>query len=342
MMKCFILSLLLFATLLGNESPHDDPCDGPWFTGPLLAPAGGVVPEGYINVEPYTFYNVNTALYNNDWKVVNAPDFTSVEYQFLLYVGLTPWMDIFLIPAAEWRSTQGVSSMTIADFMVELDFQAYQHPTNIAIPTLKLSISETFPIGKFQRGNPQKLLTDLGGEGTFETILGATSSSTIEYAYCRYLNLRINTYFSYLTNVNVRGLNAYGGAPNTKGTIRPGLEWGWIFAMQLSLTRNWAFAMDIEGAYAAKTKFRGFPGNVLGQPPPILSIPRSVSYSIAPAIQYNFNEKLGIIGGVWFSLAGKNTPRFISGIVAVNYITEIGPKKKPAIHPHLGGSGRSR
>ncbi len=37
--------------------------------------------------------------------------------------------------------------------------------------------------------------------------------------------------------------------------------------------------------------------------------------TLAPALEYNFSENLGIIGGAWFTLSGKNTPAFISTMI---------------------------
>ncbi len=47
--------------------------------------------------------------------------------------------------------------------------------------------------------------------------------------------------------------------------------------------------------------------------------PTSAQFSIAPAIEYNWNANIGIIFGSWFTLAGKNSTQFTSGVFAFNY-----------------------
>jgi hypothetical protein len=42
-------------------------------------------------------------------------------------------------------------------------------------------------------------------------------------------------------------------------------------------------------------------------------------YSLAPAIEYNWNIDLGVISGVWFTFAGKNAEAFASWVTALNY-----------------------
>ncbi|NGX26642.1 MAG: hypothetical protein K940chlam6_00567 [Chlamydiae bacterium] len=324
------------------ESSKMEECPGPWFTGPLLAPAGHVVPKGYINIEPYVFYTVTTGNYNSNWKTVNLPNFTSANFQFLLYIGITEWADIQLIPQASWNETKGVSSLELGDFAVEFDVQAMEDTKHNSLPGLKFYVRENFPTGHYQKRDPEKFTTDVGGSGSFETTFGFVITTTHEPWYCHFLNLRLNGFITFPTKVHVKGLNAYGGAPDTDATVKPGLEWGGIFALQYNFTQNWAFAVDIEGIYGNKTTFKGFPGTFLPSTPPnvFLGNPSNVSFGIAPAIEYNFNESVGIIGGVWLTFAGRNTPHFYSGVIAINY---YGPIAKGERHKYRtrGGSGGS-
>ena len=41
--------------------------------------------------------------------------------------------------------------------------------------------------------------------------------------------------------------------------------------------------------------------------------------TIAPAVEYNFNQHVGLIAGPWFSLRGKNTTEFF-GLVAALFL----------------------
>lgn len=332
-MKIFFLIFAFSTASLLAEN-----CEDPWFTGPLLAPGGHVVPSGYINVEPYTFYTVTTGLYDKDWKSTSLPNRTNVNFQFLLYLGITKWMDVLFIPQAVWNETQRISSLRFGDLSIELDFQVFDNSITPAIPSLKAYVNESFPTGSFQKSNPGKASTDLSGSGSFETTFGFVLTSLYQFWDCHFLNLRLNAFITLLTKVPVKGINAYGGTPTTEGTIYPGLKWGGIFALQYNLTKHWAFALDIEGLYSKKTSFRGFSGS----PPNHLGNPSNISFSIAPAIEYNFNEALGIIAGSWFTVAGKNAPQFFSGVVAINYYGPFNKSARASPRPpgRTGGSGR--
>ncbi len=45
--------------------------------------------------------------------------------------------------------------------------------------------------------------------------------------------------------------------------------------------------------------------------------PASTSVTLAPAIEYHFTSKIGLIAGVEFSVAGRNSGHFISPQVAL-------------------------
>jgi hypothetical protein len=85
------------------------------------------------------------------------------------------------------------------------------------------------------------------------------------------------------------------------------------FGYEFSFTQRWVFALDVVYNYNQKTTFSGRSG---GSP---VGGPFSDELSLAPAIEYNVNENLGFLGGVWFSVWGRNSLDFVSGIVSFTY-----------------------
>lgn len=350
-MKKFLCTLAITISCFGSTgSPLPDPtphiiyqeCEDPWFTGPLLAPSAHVVPIGYINIEPYVFYTVTTGAYDSDWNSISTPNVTVANFQFLFYLGLTEWADILFAPQASWNSTMGTSSASFGDFSAELDLQVYENREDRFSPSVKFYVREIFPTGKYDRGNPDKFGTDIGGEGTFCTSFGFVLSMLHEFPKCHFLNWRFNPFYAIPTKVHVKGINFYGGAPNTKGTVTPEMQFGAIFAVEYTLSKHWVFSVDLEGIYGTKRSFKGFPGTVPEAPntPLILSRPDSLAFSIAPALEYNFNASFGIIAGSWFTFAGKNAPKFYSAVIAINYYGPLSPETpKKGFRTHGGGGG---
>lgn len=308
----------------------------PLFTGPLLTPSGHVVPAGYINVEPYAFYTVTTGVYDSDWNSISTPDFTTFNTQLPVFVGLTEWANILVVAQSEWNETEGVSSFEYGDMIVELDFQLIHDTEHNTLPGLKFYIQEVFPTGHYDRRDPQNLTTDISGKGSFKTTFGFVITRMFNLWACNYLSLRLNGFFIAPSKVDVHGFSAYGGAPDTRACVKPGTCFGSLFGMEYNFTRHFAFACDAQVVYGNKTTFSGFPGTLPDGNPAPLGFPSSFQFSLAPALEYNFNEHLGIIGGVWFSLAGRNTTRFISGVIAINY---FGPLTKVPKHRYRTSGG---
>lgn len=308
---------------------EEAPVDTPWFTGPLLTPTSVTVPGGYVNLEPYLFYNVNTGRYNDDWKVSSMPHFNNVVFSIYSYLGINQWMDVLIIPQVVFNSTQHTSSLQFGDLPIGLEFQLIHETPENNLPGLKFYVQETFPTGKYQKLKPDRLFTDAGGKGSFQTEIGLVLGRIFHFRDFYFLNVRFNLYYTHWSSVAVKGLNSYGGVRETKGRVIPGDQYGYFFGLEFEFSRHWAFAFDAAGQYTTRTRFSGRRGGIDSTRKLIgLNIPTQVQFSFAPAIEYNFSQAVGIIAGPWFTVAGKNSFRFISGVLALNYYGPISGKSK--------------
>lgn len=301
----------------------------PWFTGTLLATSGLVVPAGHFNTEPYIFAISRTSFYNNDWKSVSIDPLWNVQFRTPFWVGVAPWADLRITPVWNWNHRENQSEWTLGDWVLQLSFQLYKEtlPSKNWYPSVKVCIRETFPTGKYQNLNVDKLGTDGGGMGTYATAVSINFSKLFHFYDVSFLNLRFNVVYSVPTEVHVKGLNAYGGGMGTDGIVTPEKSFLSVFGFEYSLARNWAIACDFQGIWCSQTYFKGNPGKVPYSDsdidpsgvPAVNENKASIQYSIAPAIEYNWSAELGLIAGVWLTLAGKNSSHFTTGVIALNY-----------------------
>lgn len=319
--------LLAFTCSALSASAQESPFD-PWFTGPLLTPTGNTIPKNYFNIEPYLYFTIYNGVYGNHWHANKTPNFYAYSVQVPTKFGVTDWLDLGADIAASYQRTEGVHNYVFDDLLVHANFQLYSNTATHSF--LKFTLSETFPTGRYQRLKADKLFTDEGGLGSYSTSFGLTFKQTLQFAEFHYLAYRANFTYSIFTPVRVHGINSYGGVPSTRGTVRPGQTYIGAFGIEYSLSRNWALACDLTGAYSNKTSFSGRAGLFPNGTPAILSSPPSVQFTVAPAIEYNFSAGLGLIAGPWMTFAGRNTSRFISGVIALNY---FGPYRKGAKSP---------
>ena len=341
-MKIFLL-LLATSSLFATEevkfsTSSQAECPAPWFTGPLLSPSSHIVPKGYFNFEPYLFYDVTTGRYDDDWKGISEPNFNRVLLSPSFHLGITEWMEFFIAPGVSWQESQGASAFNFEDLRTHLSFQVFQDTKNNSIPSMQVYIQEIFPTGKFNKGSADKFGTDIGGKGSYQTVVGVVVGSIYELWNCHFLSLRFNVLANFPTKVNIKGISIYGGAPDTDARVKVGQHYTSLFGLEYSFTQNWVFAFDAQAFYQRSTPFKGFAGTRPDGSRARLGRGAGFQFSIAPAMEYNFSAALGLIGGVWFSVGGKNQPRFINGIIALNY---FGPISKGAAHKYRtsGGAG---
>jgi hypothetical protein len=293
----------------------------PWFIGPIIAPSAHVVPVGYCNVEPYLNYTITYAAYDKNW---DSHDLKHNVYSFNpqpggFQFGVTEWMDFQFNPQFFWNHTQDKSATRLGDMSVGFDFQILKDQKGKWWPAIKIALKENLPIGKYQRLNPHKLGLDGVGSGSFATAFGLDFGRMFHCWGNHYLSTRLALTYVVPSRVHVHGFNSYGGGYGTNGFVHPGQSFNAVLGMEFNLTQNWVLACDFQNTYSAKTWFKGNPGVTSSGTPASVGAHSSDSVVMAPAIEYNWSEAIGCIGGVIFNLAGRNTGHSATVVFAVNY-----------------------
>lgn len=300
------------------EPNHEHPdLVPPWLTGPLLAPASEVAPLGHYNVEPYVYATAITGLYNSAWKAVDRPIYWENSLQISTQIGLTSWMDIQLNPTLYWNYSQGRGNWAFGDLPVQLDVQLYLSEPSQWAPSVKLSLKETFPTGKYR--NLNQALTDMGGGGSWNSAVILVVGKLFHLSGVHYFNSRLSLQYSLPSPVQIQGFNAYGGGEGAKAKFFPAQNLQADLGVEFTLAQTWALALDIVGTWSGKSHYSGFAGIGVNNAPATLGTGSSVQYSLAPALEYNWSPNFGIIGGVWFTIGGRNSQVFASGVFAANY-----------------------
>lgn len=290
----------------------------PWLTGPLLTPAGHVVPKGHINIEPYNYFTVNTGIYDGKRKHHSLPHKFVYNFPFLIQMGIADNLEMDIVPQLVSNHQNGHHFTSIGDSTVQLKYQVQNDPYGLIKVPANFAILQTFPTGKYQKFSPGHRTVQGTGQGAFTTTFSFTTTRLYHVHKESYFAWRNYLAYGVSSKVHVHGFNAYGGGFHANGYVYPGNEFSWLFGWEYSLNRHWALACDVAYNNQAKTHFSGNPGTNPDGSIAINSLPSSWQWSLAPALEYNFNFHIGVIAGVWFSFAGRNAAEFVSGVIAVN------------------------
>jgi len=187
---------------------------------------------------------------------------------------------------------------------------------NKNLPYLRLLVLETFPTGKYNKLDPNVSQAQISGEGVFVTTLGLAAEKIYDWFYYHPIRIRWNFLVDIPSSVSVEGVNFYGGTSNTKGKVKTGTSFYFLLSPEISITQKWVFGLDIIYQKQLKGSFSGDKGNNLDGSLAKINIFQQDSFQLAPAIEYNFNSRMGILGGVWFTVFGRNSDAFVSAVVS--------------------------
>lgn len=308
---CFVVSLFFLLSI--PNTTHAEP----WFTGPLLAPSGRIVPLGHMNLEWYGNYTKNTGFFNQHWKSVHARGSDNQQLNPILNYGLSPTVDVGVnIP---YVINHGIShtGQHIGDVALFMGKQLSTQQSSFWSNDWRLLIEEVFPTGRYRDLDPANGGADGTGIGSYQTIIGFI----FQHLYTlnnHYLRNRLSFNYLYASKVDVSGHSAYGGNASTKGVIHPGNLTSVDFSSELTLTKHWVAVMEGYYFYRQPSSFIGRSGEDNHGLGLTIGHPAMAEITLAPAIEYNFSAHYGIIAGSWFSIAGKDTARFVSAVIAFN------------------------
>lgn len=316
----FLICISVAGTALAKHPEVIQFPQAPWTTGPLLSASAHVTTAGLVNLEPYFYRTYINGRYNSNWKKNSSTCFVTNDLELYTTIGLTKWMDLYINPGLEYNRTRGKGTFLIDDLDVGFDIQLlWDRPDNY-LPALKLGLRATLPIAKYDHLDPDKYETDVGGMGSYQPYFFLCAGRLVHLWDDHWLTLFFNIEYTIPSRSHVRGLNVFGGAEDTNAYVYPPQLWDFDFAFEFTLDKHWVIACDSAYEYGSSRKFKGYPGRLNTGELADLSLGSSSFFSLAPAIEYNWSENIGLISGAWFTLAGRNADAFASWVTALNLI----------------------
>ena len=292
--------------------------DDAWWTGPIVAAGAGTLPQGHALVEPYFYDVIRYSRFDNDGDERNAP--RTHHYGSLTYMlyGVTDRFTAGLIPTFGYNDVSNgrdSSGIQTGDLQIQGQYRLSQFQTGKAIPTMSFVVQQTLPTGKYDRLG--KDVNDGLGAGAYATTLALYSQYYFWMPNGRILRSRFNVSYAFSGDADVEDVSVYGTSAGFRGTAEPGDVVTITSAWEYSITREWVFALDLIYQHDASTQLTGTDGNADRVDEKFASAWR---FGVAPAVEYNFTSRVGIIAGARWFAAGRNTSATITPVVAINMV----------------------
>ena len=287
----------------------------PWYTGPLITGSANNCPPGRVNLQPYAFFDLTYSAYDGHRNVVNIPNIYTINPVLVLQTGITKWLDVTTVPQGFFRWQQDRYGQGFGDLPLQFVFKIYQETPYI--PSIRFILGEIFPTGSYKNLNPSRAGLDSTGGGVYSTTFGLNFSKVFWQVPLHPIATRLSTqYVQPNCKAYVTGLNSYGGGNDTDGNVAVGAGFSADLGIEVSITQKIVFATDLVYSCNTKSTFSGNPGFDDTGLPFFVGVPSSDQLSLAPAIEYNVSSTGGFIGGVWFTLTGRNSSDFVSLVLS--------------------------
>lgn len=267
------------------------------WTGSMLSSNAGTLPKGRFYTEPY-FFDVITG--------GNHYPGSSGFYQYGLADGFT----VGIQPKFAVGTRSPNREFSVGDLKLLSRLRLTQFTPERRIPTIGLAIQESLPIGKHDKLGPKE---DGHGSGSFATEVGLNVQHYFLLGNGRLFRGRVNLLKSFRHGADVADRSVYGTQPGFRGHAKPGAKTTMIAAVEYSLTREWVLAFDVIRESTAKSRLKGRYGSgpVIEQ-----ELPSSHSVGFAPAVEYSWSDRSGVLLGVWISPKGHNSSSSVVPAVA--------------------------
>ena len=325
-----VLALLILSACLAAAQQSAAPSSTPstlkqsladaWWTGPLLAPSANTLPRGHVLIEPYLFDVITQGFYDSSGVRRSAPH--ANEFGSLTYInyGLANKFTVGVIPTFDYNEvTQGLSSsgIGVGDLTVQAQYRMRLFHEGSWLPTASIAVQETLPTGRYDQlaDRPSNGL----GAGAYTTTLCFYTQTFFWMPNGRILRTRFNVTQSFSRDVNVEDVSVYGTTQGFRGHASPGPALFINAAWEYSIARHWVLALDAVYRHQYNTPLSGY--NLSDPTQPIsLNSGSSQVFGFAPAFEYNFSSKVGVILGTRIFPAGKNTTDSFTPAIALNIV----------------------
>ena len=285
-----------------------------WFTGTLLSPSPGVPRTGVLGIEPYLLdkrgagaFDVNGILHSTPAGTEQWRTYTSVNY------GFADGFSIQAVPAMAYVSHGGDTEAGLADLPIKLHYRWFDGRAGFWHPAFTTTFGITFPIGRYEHLRSAADGFGTGAYMTMEQIEVQQRFTTWGHAH----RLRSwGTISQPLNTVSLHDISSYGTPQGFQGTVVPGSSAELGIGDEVGLDQQWALALDVLQDFGKGPHVRSL--GVTGAMPDI----EGTSFWVAPAVEYNPTEHIGIIVGVDVAMAGRNSSAQVIPQIAVNMFFE--------------------
>ncbi|HEY9134148.1 MAG TPA: hypothetical protein VIM98_20550 [Dyella sp.] len=319
MRKLFVA--LLFVCMASSVSAETGQAN---FTGPLVTPNASGVPAGMVWLEPYLIYSESHAVYDHRgrWRT-ERPGMHQWMLVVPMGVGITPRLTAQLTPGMTYNVSgrEHSDGARKTDTSLLLQYKLIAAHEDGSGPVLSMSAAHNFPTGKYNRLGDNPL--NGAGSGASSNRFSLLGQQLYWLSNNHPLRLRAQMAWSPSpSRVRLHGTSSHGTTRGFLGTAAMGTSLAINTSIEYGLTEHWVLATDVSWNHRNGAHLRGIQCPIQGGA--CVDVDRhdgpDWTYSVAPAVEYNFNSNIGLIVGAQWSVGGHNASAYLAPQAALNMV----------------------
>jgi hypothetical protein len=290
------------------------------FTGPLITPNPAGIAQGHLYVEPYLIRVDSRSSYDGAGNRHRSAQDSSAWLTVLPIVyGLGERVTVQANLSAVRAESGGArsSGFRAGDTTARLQYLLQAPSADGTRPAISLALSQRYATGSHDRigGNP----LNAQGDGVQRTSLALGIQQVVWMPNDRPLRWRGQLSASPApARVAVHGHSVYDTPAGFRGSVARGSALSGSLGAEYSINPRWVAVMEVAASRETRRRLIGYAPGTQGVVQHIDEVrPASTIVTLAPAIEYHFTPTIGLIAGVEFSVAGRNSGHFISPQVAL-------------------------
>lgn len=315
---CLVLAIASLAPPLVQAAERS--LDGVNFTGPLITPNPAGLPQGNWYIEPYLVRIDSRDHYdgNGDRRRSAERSGAWATVVPIIYGFSDRVMGQVNLSASRSESGSARSSgFRAGDTTARLQYLLQAPNADGTRPAVSVALVQRFSTGSHDRITGNAL--DAQGDGVQRTTAALGVQQVVWLGNDRPLRWRAQLSAGPApARTAISGTSVYGTDASFQGHIARGSVLGLSVGAEYSFNARWVGVMEMAASRETGQRLSGFARNGRGEIERIEEHrPASRNVTLAPAVEYHFSPTLGLIAGVEFTVAGRNTGRTFSPQVAL-------------------------
>jgi hypothetical protein len=311
-----VFAMAVCAPHIAQAQVADAAVRAQWFTGSLEAPSPALPKAGLLAIEPYLIFQDNLGSFDKGGARHSSQDVVHQAISVTVFkYAITDRLSIEALPSFVNVRNDQTRVTGLGDLPAELEYRFSDENGKTGLPSVTVALGGNLPLGRYDGLNTP---LDGLGSGAYTVKESVVLQSLFDTWGHHPARVRVYGAAHQPTgDVSLHDVSVYGTAQGFRGHATPGGSGVVGIGAGYAFTQRWVLAFDVHQKFSRGARLNGV--DVSGTSVNTTGA-LSRHASVAPAMEYNFSGRMGLIAGVEFSIAGRSSSSYVAPQIALSMV----------------------